>query len=36
MARGRDKDRNVRKKHRKNIQRLKALAKARRTKRAKR
>jgi hypothetical protein len=36
MARGRDKDRIVRKKHRKNIQRLKALEKARRTKRAKR
>jgi hypothetical protein len=36
MPRGRDKDRIVRKKHRKNIQRLKALEKGRRTKRAKR
>lgn len=30
MARGREKDRKVRKKHRKNVQRVKALAKARR------
>ncbi len=33
MARGREKDRKVRKKHRKNIQRMKALAKSRRVKR---
>lgn len=33
MARGREKDRKVRKKHRKNIQRMKALAKSRRMKR---
>jgi len=33
MARGREKDRKVRKKHRKNIQRMKGLAKSRRLKR---
>jgi len=33
MARGREKDRKVRKKHRKNIKRMKALAKSRRVKR---
>lgn len=31
MPRGREKDRKTRKKHRKNVQRVKALAKARRT-----
>jgi hypothetical protein len=36
MARGREKDWKVRKKHRKNIDRLKALAKSRRGKRGKR
>jgi hypothetical protein len=35
MARGREKDKKVRKKHRKNIQRMKALARARRKKRVK-
>lgn len=36
MARGREKDRKVRKKHRKNITRMKALARKRRIKRGKR
>jgi len=35
MARGREKDRKTRKKHRKNVARVKALAKSRRTKRPK-
>ena len=35
MARGREKDRKTRKKHRKNVERVKALAKSKRTKRKK-
>ena len=36
MARGREKDRKTRRKHRKNVQRVKALGKARRAKGKKR
>lgn len=35
MARGREKDKKVRRKHRKNVQRMKALARTRRKKRVK-
>lgn len=35
MARGREKDKKVRRKHRKNVQRMKALARIRRKKRVK-